>query len=82
SSTGDYMPLAFDAACPVENMPNVSIGIDASTLEAVCPKCGSRYNVLNGAGGPLGGPALTQRYGLRIYKVRASQNGGYIITSY
>ena len=81
SQSGSYEPIAFDAACPVENSPDISVGIDADNLEAVCPKCGSRYNVLNGAGGPIYGIALKSRYGLRTLKVRAGQYGGYIISS-
>lgn len=80
-STGSYEPQAFDAACPVENKPEVSIGIDASNFEAVCPECKSRFNVLTGMGGPISGIAKTNNYGLRPCKVRSSGNGGYIITS-
>lgn len=79
--SGNYAPLAYDAACPVENTPSVIVGIDASTLEAVCSKCGSHYNVLTGGGGPVSGRAYTSKYGLRAYKVRATQFGGYKITS-
>lgn len=81
SGSGSYVPLAYDAACPVENSPTVSISIDATNFDAVCPQCHSRYNVLTGMGGPKGGVALTSRYGLRTYKAHSSGNGGYIITS-
>ena len=81
SSSGSYEPQAFDAACPVENRQDVTIGIDASNFEAVCPKCHSRYNVLTGMGGPISGVAYTSHYGLRQYKARATGNGGYVITS-
>lgn len=81
SSTGSYAPQAYDAACPVENSPNVTIGIDASNFEAVCPKCHSRYNVLTGMGGPVNGVAYDSKYGLRVYKAHASSYGGYIITN-
>lgn len=79
--TGSYAPIAFDAACPVENKANVTVSIDPSTLEAVCPQCKSHYNVLTGMGGPVSGQAYTSRYGLRTYKVHQSQLGGYIIVS-
>lgn len=81
SSTGSYAPQAYDAACPVENKQDVTVGIDASNFEAVCPKCHSRYNVLTGMGGPISGTAYTSHYGLRIYKVHQSSYGGYIITN-
>ncbi len=81
SSTGSYSPIAFDAACPVENSASVKVDIDSSTLEAVCPQCKSHYNVLTGAGGPVSGQAYTRKYGLRTYKVYQSQLGGYIIAS-
>ena len=82
SGTGNYMPLAFDAACPVERDADVVVSIDPKNFEAFCPKCGSRFNVLNGAGGPIGGVATQRKVGMSSYIVRASQNGGYIITSY
>ena len=82
ASAGGYGPIAFDASCPVEVSPDVAVTVDASNLDAVCPKCGSRYDVLMGGGGPKSGQALTNKFGLRPVKVRASQNGGYIITSY
>ena len=81
SRTGSYEPQAFDAACPVENSPNVSITIDNDNFEAVCPQCHSRYNVLTGMGGPMSGMAYTSHYGLRTYKARSTGNGGYIITT-
>ncbi len=81
ASTNTYGPVAYDAACPVENRPEVSVGVDASNFEAVCPTCGSRYNVFNGAGGPMSGEAYTLKYGLRILKVRSTDSGGYVISS-
>lgn len=79
--TSSYQPIAFDAACPVENQPSVKVGIDATTLEAVCPQCKSHYNVLTGGGGPVSGRALTQKYGLRTCGVHPSPMGGYTINS-
>lgn len=81
ATLGSYTPIAFDAACPVENQANVSVGMDATTLEAVCPKCNSRYNVLTGGGGPVSGQAHMHKYGLRMLGVHKSEMGGYIITS-
>ena len=81
SSTGGYAPIAFDAACPVENQAGIKVAIDPATLEAVCPQCKSHYNVLTGSGGPVSGRAYTSRYGLRMCAVHQSKLGGYIITS-
>ena len=82
STSTSYVPVAYDAACPVEKNADVAVIIDASNFEAVCPQCGSHYNVLTGAGGPISGTALTRKLGLTPYTVRASTSGGYIITSY
>lgn len=82
AASGNYEPLAFDAACPVENSPEVSVSIDASNFDAVCPQCKSRFNVLTGSGGPLSGMAFTNRYRLTPYKAHPSQMGGYTITTY
>lgn len=79
--TSSYVPIAYDTACPVENQQDCNVGIDATTLEAVCPKCGSHYDVMMGGGGPISGRALTYKYGLRPYTVRESKSGGYIISS-
>ena len=38
---------AFDAACPYEASSNVKVEVQDGTF-AVCPKCGSKYAILNG----------------------------------
>ena len=81
SSTGSYAPIAFDAACPVENRMDIIVAVDSENFDAICPQCGSHYDVLMGSGGPLSGPAITHKYGLRMLKVRTTGNGGYLITS-
>ena len=81
-SSSTYAPVAFDAACPVEKSADVAVTVDAYNFDAVCPKCGSHFDVLTGAGGPKSGQALTRKVGLTAYKVRATTNGGYVITSY
>ena len=65
------VPLAYDLACPVECSQTVRVVIDQDNLEAVCPVCGSHYNVLTAGGAPVAGPALTgkYKYGLRRYWV-------------
>ena len=83
SGTASYMPLAYDLACPVERDAGVTLSIDPDNLEAVCPKCKSRYNVLTGAGGPVSCPSMQRKVGLTTYVVRSTgSSGGYIITSY
>lgn len=80
--SGGPVPLAFDMACPVEHNADVTVAIDESNLEAYCPKCKSRYNVLLGSGGPVSGMAMDRRVGLNMYKARPTVNGGYVITNY
>lgn len=77
------VPLAYDLACPVERDPNVRVQIDLESLEAVCPQCGSRYDVVMAAGAPCGGEALngTRRYGLRRFRCVPTMTGGYVINN-
>ena len=72
-------PLAYDLACPVECTPNVRVVFDTSTLQAVCHKCGSRYDVCEFNGSPLSGPAHEHKYGLRRYRAVRASAGGYTI---
>ena len=73
-------PMAYDLSCPVEVSQNIILSIDADNFEAVCPKCGSRFNPLTGAGGPVSGVAINNKVGMRQYHVTPS-NGGYFITN-
>lgn len=79
-TTEPNVPLAYDLSCPVERSQTVRVAINADNLEAVCPKCGSRYDVVMAGGSPVGGPALTGdvKYGLRRYECTPDA-GGYII---
>lgn len=80
--TGDpNVPLAYDLSCPVERSQTVRVEIDPDNLEAVCPQCESRYDVVTAGGVPVGGQALTgkTKYGLRRYVCQPGQTGGYII---
>lgn len=79
--TGDVGPLAFDLSCPVERMPDVRIYMDFNTLEAVCPECGSHYDVEEAYGAPASGPAQTLHYSLRPYQCFPTSLGGYIISN-
>jgi len=80
TSSGDYAPLAYDLSCPVEVSQGVTVSIDSENFDAICSKCGSHFDVLQGAGGPKSGVALTNKLGLRSYRVTPS-NGGYMISN-
>ena len=75
------VPLAYDLSCPVERKQTVRVAVDPGNLEAVCPECGSRYDVVTAGGAPVGGPALTgkYKYGLRRYYCDPESSGGYIV---
>ena len=73
-------PMAYDLSCPVEAAYNITLSINPENFEAVCPKCGSRYDPLMGAGGPVKGVAINNKVGMRQYRVLPS-NGGYVITN-
>lgn len=75
------VPLAYDLACPVECKSTVRVHIDPDNLNAVCPVCGSQYDVVMAGGSPVGGPALTgeYKYGLRRYVCDPLGQGGYFI---
>lgn len=76
-------PLAYDLSCPVEGRRDVRVSLDKANFEAVCPACGSRYDVVTGAGTAVSGPAKEGGRGkaLRRYKCTPSGTGGYIITN-
>lgn len=76
------MPLAYDLACPVECKPDVRVYVDDATFEAICPVCGSHYDVCMSGGAPTAGPALTgnPKYRLQPYRCIQTNEGGYMIT--
>ncbi|MDE7350050.1 MAG: hypothetical protein K2N25_03205 [Muribaculaceae bacterium] len=80
-TTEPNVPLAYDLSCPVERKQDVRVAVSSDNLEAVCPVCGSRYDVVTAGGAPIGGPALTgkYKYGLRRYVCQPERTGGYII---
>ena len=81
-TTQDYnSPLAYDLACPYEVRANVLLEIDRENFEAYCPQCGSRFNVTEGSGIPVSGPAYDHGYGMLRYNVRQEPSGGYVITN-
>lgn len=56
---------AFDAACPVEHQASVRVEVEDGVY-AVCPRCGSKFNLLEGYGSPVEGSATE---GLKRYPV-------------
>ena len=80
-SGATLLPLAYDLACPVERKPTVRIEIEEETFKAICPVCGSSYDVTMGGGAPLSGPASSSAFGLRRYRCIPTQAGGYLITN-
>lgn len=63
--------LAYDLSCPVEARPNIRIDVNYENNLAVCPKCGSVYDVFSNFGTPVRGPAAERGYGLTRYHVSA-----------
>jgi NAD-dependent SIR2 family protein deacetylase len=59
---------AFDLACPYEASRNVLIAPDENTIYAVCPDCGTKYDIAFGTGAPDG----VSRFYLKRYNVVGS----------
>ena len=79
SSSGTGAFYAFDAACPHEAQAGVTVGVDESAVYAVCPRCGSKFELLNGIGNPVEGPCAEERQSLRQYNVSTNGNTIYIV---
>ncbi|MDR1524569.1 MAG: (2Fe-2S)-binding protein [Tannerella sp.] len=62
---------AFDRTCPFEVQPNITVEVDREVLYAVCPKCGSKYDLGFGTGGLNKG---VSKHGLRPYNTTLSGN--------
>ena len=80
--TGTIAPQAYDLACPMEGRGDVVVTIDGETMHAVCPQCKSEYDVFFQNGRGVSGTAASHNRGLNPYTVRATNNGGFIITNY
>lgn len=79
---GDMLgnPRAYDLSCPVERKADVRVAIDPDDeYLAVCPVCGSRYNVFSLMGHPVSGQAAEKGYALRPYRVEAGRGTDYMI---
>ena len=81
--TSETMPVAYDLSCPVERSQTVRVRVNPENYEAVCPQCGSRYDVVERGGAPLSGPALDGKYRLKNYRViyAGDIQGGYSIVN-
>ncbi len=51
-TTFDGQPKAYDVACPVECDSEVTVTVEAMTLVARCPVCGSCFDLFLGDGTP------------------------------
>lgn len=68
NASGGNSFYAFDAACPYEASSSITIEVDESAIYGICPKCGSKYELLNGIGNPVEGPAAQERFQLQRYQ--------------
>ena len=78
------VPMAYNLSCPVENSPDIRVSMQADGLVpvAVCPDCGSHYDVVERGGSPASGPALAEKRGLRRFECRPGPYGGYLIVNF
>ena len=67
--------FAYDLACPKEMNSSVLLRMDKDAIYAVCPKCGSKFNVFEGYGSLVEGVA---DQGMKRYKVIPNGNKLYI----
>ncbi len=66
---------AYDLACPNEAQARVRVKMDEDAIYAVCPKCGSKYNVFEGYGSLVEGPA---DQGLKRYQTALNGTKLYV----
>lgn len=66
---------AYDLACPNETQASVRVEMDDDAIYAVCPKCGSKYNVYEASGNRVEGPATR---GLKQYQTALSGTKLYV----
>ncbi len=78
SGSGSGAFFAFDAACPHEASTNTIVEVDEAAIYAVCPKCGSKFELLNGIGNPVEGPCAEDKQSLKQYIVETSGNKIYV----
>lgn len=66
---------AYDLACPYEKNATVRIEVDELGISAICPKCGSTFNLVDGPGILIQGPADR---GLKQYQTALSGTKLYV----
>lgn len=76
----DGEPMAYDLACPVDCKSTTRVFINNDLL-AECPVCHSLYDVFGLRGGPVGGPAARDGFGLQVYRVGGGLQGEYLIVT-
>lgn len=76
-------PVALDLACPVECQRTVRVQVEEDQeYLAICPKCGSKYDVFSLKGYPTAGPAAEKGYAMRVYHVGPGRDGSFMRVSY
>lgn len=77
------VPLAYDLSCPYERKPDIRVRMVADGIlpMAVCPECGSKYDVTESGGNAIEGPARSEHLGMTRYKCLSASGGGYIIVN-
>ncbi len=65
----------FDLSCPVEHKASIRVTFDENTNEAVCSKCGSRYELMEGTGSPISGEAVKDNVWLTKYTAIKTGSG-------
>ncbi|MDE6682459.1 MAG: hypothetical protein K2J87_03440 [Muribaculaceae bacterium] len=75
----EVAPLSYDLSCPVERKQDIRVKVDPDTFEAICPVCGSKYDVTMGSGAPISGAAASDHYSLRQYKCIPTGQGYMIV---
>lgn len=60
-----YQLYAYDLCCPYEKQQNIRVEPIQENVTAKCMKCGSIFNIFNGVGNPIAGPA---KENLQVYK--------------
>ncbi len=74
NNSGASSFYAFDLACPYEANRSTLLEVDDTKIYAVCTKCNSKFEMLNGIGNPVSGPSQTEGWYLKSYTVIESGN--------
>ena len=72
--------FAYDLACPIEVVRSVRV-VPNDEGNCSCPKCGSVFDIANGNGVPISGPAAESGYFLRSYLVAPTGDNTYVVTN-